>query len=455
METNFGYGEPVQRRPRRRSRLEPILLLSFVLCLLIGSGALAAMLWLSRAEDVSAAQPMRLSINESAIMPQLTLRQLAGDPPIALAYQALEAGELETATAILSYDPQIVGNELSSLYYRLARQTAERGLEQRSVSLYETMRTIAVLDPALTATDRLQLLQLSAEGFIANNQRRNALISAQQAKRVAAQTPDVLPAQRSRYFEALLPVSEQIDDALLLQQVQEFERNPYTDIKGVSLPLKWETLGDPLPPSPEINAAVLARQQAALQVADQLMVDPQATAAAQGYQLPAQQNLANALLAEDAAKAVFFDTAVTSNNLLSLQQQLTLLKERQSWLALKLRIAERGFGIPLVPQWEEQVGTIREELAGATQNIGPVVEELIKLESSVQSKAALRVEKWQRLALWDELGLYPGSENINFEGEIKNAQIELGNQQLPLALPVIVETGADVATYRFGDSMGN
>lgn len=451
METNFGNIPPIQRQ--RRSRLEPILLLSFILCLLIGSGALAAMVWLQGNESRRSYESINATIDYSGINPQLALRQLTGDASIPLAYQALEAGELHTATAIFSFNPQIRGRERAALYYRLARRISKQGLEHEFISLYETMRNIAVLDPTLNPNEQIQLLLSSSQGFIANDLLESALTSAQQAKRVAAQTPDILPAQRSRDFEALLPLAKKLDDAAFLQQIKEFERNPYIEAKGVRLSLKLDQIGERLQLPTEIADAVSNRQQVAARLVDQLTSDEQALSAALMNQLPVQQALAEALLLEDQARTARFRSASAGDSTLSLQQQLTLLEDQQSWLAFKTRVANRGFGIPLVIEWEQQLDSIAAELAGVTQNIDPVVEALMNLELSPQTKAALRVEKLQRLALLTELGLYPGRSAGDFAVDLRFAQDEVEKQGLPLALPVFLDQGATPNSYQFWDAV--
>jgi len=451
METDFGDSRPVQRQ--RRSRLEPVLLLSFILCLLIGVGALAAMVWLQGNQSELPSESIRTTIDYNRINPQLALRQLTGDASIPLAYQAVEAGELHTAAAIFSSDPQIRGRERASLYSRLARRISQQGLEHEFTSVYETMRNIAILDPTLTSNEQIQLLLSSTQGFITNNLLENALNSAQQVKRVVAQTPDILPAQRSRNFETLLPLAKQLNNEAFLQQIKEFERNPYIETAGVRLPVKLDQLGEPLLFPTEIADAVSNRHQAAAKLVDQLISDDQALSAALTNQLPTQQALTEALLLEDQARTDHFRLASASDSTLSLQQQLTLLEDRQSWLAFKTRVANRGFGIPLVVEWEQQLDSIAAELSGVTQNIDPVVEALMNLESSPQTKAALRVEKLQRLALLTELGLYPGSSIGNFAVDLRFAQDEVKKQGLTLALPISFDQSVTPNSYQFWDAV--
>src|SRR5262245_10490323 len=106
---NAPYAQPFATRPARRRRrwLERLLVFGFLLCLLVGLGALA-MLWRLTAGDTTAVRfdaPLA-SLRTEHIVPALTLAELAGDPVDALAYQALAAGQLETARALLTYRRQ-------------------------------------------------------------------------------------------------------------------------------------------------------------------------------------------------------------------------------------------------------------------------------------------------------------------------------------------------------------
>ncbi|MCB9156386.1 MAG: hypothetical protein H6645_04645 [Caldilineaceae bacterium] len=109
---------PVVRQ--RRKRLELLLLLSFFLCLLIGIGAFGALWWLRNADTPVLLPSLRQSLQPVQISRPLALHQLSGDPAEALAYQAIAAGELDTAYAIVLYDTALTGGRRAALYQKLA-----------------------------------------------------------------------------------------------------------------------------------------------------------------------------------------------------------------------------------------------------------------------------------------------------------------------------------------------
>ena len=87
--------EPGISRPaRRRSQvwLQLTLIIGFTFCLILGVGALAA-LFLVQAEPTVTVDPAGIpGYVVGEIAPSHALSQLAGDPPGALATQALQAG---------------------------------------------------------------------------------------------------------------------------------------------------------------------------------------------------------------------------------------------------------------------------------------------------------------------------------------------------------------------------
>src|SRR5436190_22538053 len=97
--------ETLPSRPRRRW-LESLLLIGFVFCLLIGLGALAVLLSRYQTTRPTLADDPLRAIQTKQIVPQLALMQLAGVPAHSLAFQAMQAGELETSRAMLTYDGQ-------------------------------------------------------------------------------------------------------------------------------------------------------------------------------------------------------------------------------------------------------------------------------------------------------------------------------------------------------------
>src|SRR4051812_28598198 len=96
-------GKPLPKQPRPYIWLERLLLVAFTFCLVVGLTAFAVW-WTLRnpGQPVLGGDPLA-AVRTDQVLAQLAIRQLAGDAADGLSVQALKAGQLETARAILSY----------------------------------------------------------------------------------------------------------------------------------------------------------------------------------------------------------------------------------------------------------------------------------------------------------------------------------------------------------------
>jgi hypothetical protein len=284
------------------------------------------------------------------------------------------------------------------------------------------------------------MLLLAASGLLEAGEEEAALETAIQAKRVAAQAPDLLPVQRSQTFESLRPISRRFNDSFFSQQIDELARNPFLQPSGVLLTPRWLSLGAALPVDEAVVAAAEQRRLAARVLADRLSLTG-------GIDVdPERQTLAAALVAEDQIRGDSYRTLLGAG--LSLAQQLTLLHERRAWLALKSRIASGGFGMTLVPEWEANAAFLRDDLATATASLNPLLDSFITSLAEPAEQAALRVDGLHWFALQAELGLYPGASITDLSDRIHYAQSELERLGQPLALPAEYEPSASPPGFR-------
>ena len=242
LEYNEGYNDyqTFTKRPRRRW-VEILLLTGFLVCLLIGLAALTVLLARYRTTRPSLADDPLRAIQTQQIVPQLALMQLAGDPADALAFQAMNAGELETSRAMMTYAPSTEPGRIG-LLLQLAHHYLERKQWLPAAQIYRLVRAIAILDLAPGSFERSQALLQASEGMLAADERAAALDSIMQAKRVAEQSPDLLPAQRSQIFGALRPLASQLDNPTLTREIEELARNPFLKPTGILLVSHWSTL---------------------------------------------------------------------------------------------------------------------------------------------------------------------------------------------------------------------
>ena len=445
---------------KQRTCLQSLLLICFVVCCLVGIGALGALYWLDNSEAQSRSNHQFDMLAPTKIEPRLALKQLTGDPAAPLALQAINAGHFETAYAILAFDTSMKPTQLAALYQQLGRgyQNQERTAEARQ--LYLVMRAIAVLEPTLNTNQRFELLLQSASGLIDADQTDAAFVAAQQAKFVGAETADLLPAQRSQFFAQLQPIARQLggdrsDDRSapkinFAREIDELARNPFLSPTGSAISSRRATLGAAFEPDPVVAIAVANRQQAANALIERLMFlstiagnngarNNNSTADDIGLE---REAVAKALLAEDQARQQYYSAAVSGSlsEGISLNQQLALLADHRQWLALKTRIALGGVGLTLVPEWEANTEFLLDELSTITINYAAVLNRLIELQPSEIEQAELRVERLYWLALQLERGLYPRGVAPQIMSELRLAEQMLQQQGFINAFPILYES---------------
>jgi len=433
---------PPKFRRRRAGWLQTLLIVGFIICFGLSALALTALWWLT--DSPTAPQSSgQLTIAQSEILPSLALMELAGDPASALAYQALQAAQLETSRALTLFGLSTMPASRIGLAMQLAQRLQAADHQTGAGQLYRQSRALAILDPHLAPLARGEALLQVTTGFLALNQPAEASATAQQVKRIALQTPDFLPVQRSQLVRSLLELIAPLRDEQLTQELQEVARNPYLTPQGVVMPATEPPVASAPAFSPELSDAIFRRQQLARQLAEFLIQGSLSQAD------PLLQPLQAALQAEDQARAAYFTQLSTAPDL-TLSLQFWLLTQQQAWLTQKLAIAKGAFGFSLYPEWEANQGAIAQELANTIANLHNVLLEYAQAQSETIPQLAARIEAYQWLALQIELGFYPTSAAPEVAEQLRVAQAELGQNGLTLALPIIYDAAAAMPGFQIG-----
>jgi hypothetical protein len=441
-DSSFASPYPAKPVRRRRRWLEVLLILGFLVCLLIGLVALGVLwrLYNGQRPQVQLDDPLA-AVQAADIVPQLALAELAGDPAEALAYQAYQAGELETGRTILLFTPPTSSSGRLAMLLQLAHYYAEAGETQYAPLLLQQAQALALLDGTLGSLERSQALIQIAEGLLSAGEKAAALDTVRQAVEVARQAPELLPAQRSQLFTNLRPLAEQLDDATLRQQIAELVRNPFLTVSGEPLPVGqlWSQV-QPVAYSPELLTAIATRQQRARELVNRI-------AFTGGTDIgPEQAALAQALLAEDVAWGAFVGQQGGVG--LPPAQQLGLLLDQQAWLLLKLRIASLGFGLSLVPDWETNRAAMMRELDALAGALDTALQSLIAAEPDPTAQATLRLEALHWLALQYELGYMPDGSPQPISQRLSETQAQLAQLGTPVPFPIVYESTASPPGFR-------
>lgn len=437
MELDYPKRPPLRRNPNLW--LQMTLLIGFIFCLLLGVGALTALVLL-RSEPAAPTHEVREPVSFAQITAQHALRQLAGDPADALAYQALPAGELDLATAIAVYSVDLPDPVRLTILLQSGRRYLAAGRSADAVQTYGLARALAVTTPDLTFSERSQALIQIADGLGAAGASAEAADAAVQALRVAEQSPDLLPAQRSQVAETLLSLADELRDPSLRGQVNSLLRDPYLTPAGALLPIQLAALGEPLDPDPEVGAAVIRREQAAAILVERMRITG-------GIDFEPERNaLAVALLEEANIRALAFQRMTGAA--LTPGQQYTLLDQRRAWTALRLRIAYGAFGIDLLPEWSANRQPILQEYAAITNNMVAVAEALVAAGDDPVAQAQQRTVHQLWLVQQAEVGLYLDRPLLELDERLRQLQNELANLGSPVSLPVAYDDQARPAGFR-------
>lgn len=453
------------RQPRRRFWLKFILFLCFIACLIVGLSSLAALIVLRQGQTASIDNATLPYVDAESIAPELALNQLAGDPTGALALQAANAGELETAGAILAFDNDTPSSAQLALYQLISRKIVDADISdserRRMVQLLQKRgRALAVLAPDADSTVQAHFLGQGVVDLVSLGLIEDARLTAINLQRLSQQVPTSLPAQRRQMLEPILPHVEELDDPQLAQQIAEQSRNPFLESEGELLPLRLVNYFDSVRnESATINSdalinAIIARQDASRRLADRLRTAIQQDASLRRNQsaLQAVANselalLADALRLEEAARQEHLSTSRSSTEA-SAEDKLRVLLEHNRWLRLKARIAVLGFGLSIVPEWETETIALGQALTSLNQEISAAVDQVMEGLPEPRQKAALRVEKFLWLALQSEQGFYPDTAVSLLWNDLRFAQDELKIQGLMLALPVLWNASLDVPEFQ-------
>lgn len=430
-----------QRAPRQRYRwLQMLLLMGFGLFLFVSIVALVALWWIAGDRPLDTTDQV-ISVETEAINPALALMYLAGDPVEPLAYQALQAGEYATSHALTAFGIHNMPTSRATLLLQLSQIFEEQGNTDLSARLLRNSRTIALLDTRFTPLERADLLLQCVKGFLALELPAEATDAATQIKRIAEQTPDLLPAERNRVLQSLLPLTARLPESVLQQQVQELARSPYLNPGGLVIIRPIYPSEGSIEFDNELTTIVQQRQLLARQLAEQILRSPIADTT------PLQQALAEALRKEDEQRALYFTQILASQNL-TFSLQFWTLQEQERWLLLKLAVSHRAFGLSLVPEWEENRFAIFTELSDITDQLEVALSTLPEAEPEPLDQLLQRIVALRWLAMQTELGFYPQRRAAEIGEQLRIAQEELSVYGTSAALPIHYDVNAVPPGYR-------
>jgi hypothetical protein len=133
--------------------------------------------------------------------------------------------------------------------------------------------------------------------------------------------------------------------------------------------------------------------------------------------------LQNALLLEDQIKSQFYADSLTAESQRS--TQISLVRSKIAWQTLKYRIARKGFGLSLVPQWEADEARIRTELNTGYETLYRLYGDLIVAIPIAADIDRATEEALRRQLLAGLLGQYPDYPGEGLKTQLLSASAKL------------------------------
>ncbi len=418
------------------------LIIAVVLLAVAGLALLGTYFYLSRqvTAEVGWVDP-QASVAGNLIAPDLATLTLAGEGDDRIVRAALDAGERETAYATLAYSVLLPDTVRSGQWLVLANAYQASDPARAGVA-YQAAMDLLALGPALGDPARADISLQVARGYMALDQSWLAAVAVVQAEDIARHSLTLLPGQRRDILNQVAAAYEGLGQPDAAKSIRDnlagYSAGPGAVVELAS-PLLPTLRGAVVLPA-DVTADLSARQQAAASLAAQWL------SASPGERDALSRALGETLMKEDATRTAFYGTAGD----LALPDRLALLHDQTNWLTVKLRAARGAYGVSLVPEWEQQVDAIVDELKTAyTETINGYGQQLDTLGAVEKLRA--RVELLRQGVLWVRLGLFPdqGAEAA-LRQQLLEASRELWTRQGGVGLMIVSQGERGRVLYLLG-----
>jgi hypothetical protein len=379
-----------------------ILLAVTVLLLVVAIASVVIYSLLQQQPEAAGWQDPIIAILPEEIAADIALYPLAGASELDTVDAAIDNGDLETAYATLVFGMDLSDAQRIGRLILLGGRFPDAEKLDRAALAYQQITDAAVLSPVLNDPARADALLASGRGWAILGEEDRSLEAYDQVYLLAVQSPYLQMANRRDLLSALetayrdLGADERAEASRGAIIELDQQTTPHPPVSPGKVPDLLQ--GEAVISSPEVGALEDARRQAAFELLEPLSAgdDPPADLV---------DSLAQALQAEDAAKLTLYQQELESttqpNRRISVNQQLV------RWLMLKYKVASRGFGITLVPEWETELADIQSELSKAWEGLFFDYEDLVTSlpDASLIGPGSYAVRR--QVLLDGRLGRYP------------------------------------------------
>jgi hypothetical protein len=392
-----------------------ILLGAAGLLLCIGVSALAVNFVTSRSPSVDTSKWImpQEQVDTQKIIPGVAIAILAGTSDSASVDDSLAAGDFEGAFAQIAYGTEFSdANRVGTLLllgnrYAAAKQTT------KAAWMYEYAVFLAVVSPLPSDLNRVQTLLEAAQGLKALDMEANARAALDQAYLIAEYSPAMPRDTRAQVAEQIARLYDKFGASKLAQDARQLANDTITlaDESAVNLARRPFRIQPTDPPAnPDIVAKLKERVAAARELVDALNLNPPKSEA----DLPDDlvRALGDKLYEEDGLRMAYYASQYDASP--DASSQLGVLRDKLTWLAIKYRIAKKGFGISLVPEWEDQAADIGQQLNDTyadyfaiTQQQAQSLDKTDESDRSIEDllRGAIVAGRWGIYSQYDEADL--------------------------------------------------
>lgn len=382
---------------------------------------------------ITGRSPLAL-IDMNQVDPALALASLGGVPEADVIIEAIDTARPETALAGLLFEPTLSNRESAGDFLLLAPVYVDGGQKVKAIFGYQMAGTIATLSPDMADTAQADVFLQASEGLIKLNEPTLAKFYLDQAFTLASKSPFLQAAHRRSIFERLQKNYIILGERELARKSLDLSANP----PASSSPAEEKTN---LPPGEAVPLPALAQEAEAerwtrAQELAALLVERG------GHAPPSSVRALNeALIEEDRQKLPFYERELATATQLSKKIDITLAKIE--WLSIKYRMARRGYGLSIVPEWEAQAEQIRADLTKTYETLFALYADFIIALPEVSQIDQATEERLRREILAGELGRYPNYPEEQRRKQLLDATNQLKTTQPELGVFVDVKIVAD------------
>ncbi|HEY83934.1 MAG TPA: hypothetical protein G4N96_02295 [Chloroflexi bacterium] len=409
-------------RQRSPSKFGVIAILSALVIVILLSG-LIIFSFLVKPEDI---EPVKVlenpvsAVNAKDVDPALAIAQLGGISPLDVAERAINKSRPGAALATIIFSPEIEAKDAAGNLLLLANKFTQADDTAHARSSYQMAGTLATLSPDLSDTLRADIFVQAGIGLAEAGDPILAKIYLDQAFLVATESAYLQPAYRRTILEQLGQAYRNIGLKDLARKSLELSLNP-ANLETLSEAPLVLPVGKKISYPLEVQEAEAIRWQAA-QVLGRELVElggearPETIAALQ-----------KALLKEDQVKSRFIAQALETEKQLS--GKVDLLQAKINWQSIKYRLARQGFGISIIPEWEDQAEQIRAELTASYEALFRLYNDIIVAMPDASQINRSTEEALRRQLLAGQLGQYPNYPSEQLKAQLLDATAKLVETQ--------------------------